>query len=369
MATDVQSALDYANGYGGSSNSSAGSGSTGAGGRVLPRTSRIPGQGGGGGTAKPASAKAETYGEYKSDTPDAVQRSNTKYIWDQAADEDVTNGIGANGRYTEKAGDFVRDNPFASPDYYMNWINGGNPSDFANYHTAPTTNQWARYGDAFNNHRWWNPGTAGELGTIGGSGSTSGTIGEVGHGERWEPIDTQELRAQKRREDYESQVRGLGMQRQDTYARYPYEMNKRQQEMQMDTNYAINRHRAEAEIDYGMLQQKCDDLVKGTGVYAQALWALCGVGGFHLNDWDRQTMIDLQHTIEDGKKRGKSRDAIMKECENIFRQEAERKARIWGISVQEAYKYVRQYMTSGQFGSMIGGMRDSASMIMGGTGY
>ena len=290
-------------------------------------------------------------------------RDNDKGWWDSKADEDVTNGIGANGQYTEKAGDFIQNNPFASPDYYKNWVNGGNPSEFANFHTAPTTAEWARYGDAFNNRRWWNPGTAGELGTIGGGGSTSGTIGEVGHGERWQPIDTQELRAQQRREDYEKQVRNLGIQRQDTYARYPYDMNRRQQELQMDTNYGINRRRAELEIEYGMLKQKCDDLVQGTGVYAQALWALCGVGGFHVNDMDRIAMSRLETVINRGKREGWSMEKIQQECNNIMRSMIEYKAQQYGTTVEVMWNLMRDYMSSGQFGNMWSNMGLAGNLL------
>lgn len=265
--------------------------------------------------------------------------------WRDRATESVSNGLGANNTYEDKAGQFISENPYTAPDYKRNWVNDGQPLDFANRHGTEVTNEWARGAEAFNNMRHWNPGTAGELGTIGGSGSTSGTIGDVGRSERWEPIDTQELRAQQRAEDREADVMGKGIARQNMYAQYPYDMSVAHQQAQMDADYGLDTYRGHSFTDYQMLIQKANDASNATGVYAQALWGLAGIGGYLLNPYDREAYNQMAAVMN---RSDLSVDAKRTECEHILRGITQYKMDSLGLTLNEVMDMVKSKVASGQ---------------------
>ena len=244
--------------------------------------------------------------------------------------ENVLGGAGAGYNHTDKANQFIRNDPTASPDYYRNWINGGTPEDYANQHSARTTLDWDRQVEAFNNRRWWKPGI-GQVGQISSGGITSSSGDESGRGERWEAIDTPELRAQQRREDYERDVVGKGIGRQDTYKRYPYELHAAQQKMQMAKNYDIDYAAGIANLQWGEVLRKAAAATGATGVYGRALWGLVGIGAYSMNDWDRKVMTMMENTLQN---RSLTNGQMAEQMKEIFRYSAISTAEKMGVTVQ-----------------------------------
>lgn len=232
-----------------------------------------------GGTSIPKDSLAS----YQASIPAQDNSRNSGEWWEQQANADISSGLGATNPYEQSVGNFINTNPFTNPDYVKNWVNDGSAGEFANLHTRPVTNQWARYADAFNNMRHWDPG---QEATAGPAGAGVTQTGDYGQGKRWEAIDTQELRAQQRAEEYEDAVRQAGIRRQDKYAQGPYDMMIAHQQAQMNADYGLDEYKAKSKFDWRMLQAKAAAVSSSTGIYARALYALTGIGSMVLNPFD-----------------------------------------------------------------------------------
>ena len=232
---------------------------------------------------KGSAVPKDSLASYQASIPAQDNSRNSGEWWEQQANADISSGLGATNPYETNVGNFINTNPFTNPDYVKNWVNDGSAGEFANLHTRPVTNQWARYADAFNNMRHWDPG---QEATAGPAGAGVTQTGDYGQGKRWEPIDTQELRAQQRAEEYEDAVRQAGIRRQDKYAQGPYDMMIAHQQAQMNADYGLDEYKAKSKFDWRMLQAKAAAVSSSTGIYARALYALTGIGSMVLNPFD-----------------------------------------------------------------------------------
>lgn len=311
---------------------------------------------------KKATVDSQSYEDYmdtKSSGPVTGPSSYKTYV-DQS-NEYVANDLGAHGDYVNKANEHIRTDPTTSPDFTKNWVNDGGPSEFANLHSRPVTNHWARLADAFNNKRWWNPG-GGEVGTMGGGSVQAGGAGVLSSGERWEPITTQELEAQDRAEEYEGKVKGAGIERQDLYSRYPYDIHKQWQDSQMRANYQHDLNKANYEVQYGTLMRKTAAASGATGIYGRALWALAGIGGYQVNDYDRDLMNELENVMRDSSlTKAQKEDRVS----NIFARAAKNQGMKMGVSARAIYGALMAELTSGEYGAVPENISEILSSALG----
>jgi hypothetical protein len=94
----------------------------------------------------------------------------------------------------------------------------------------------SRAADALNNSRHWDPGTMGRT-TNSKFGSQAA---QMGKSERWEPIETQEMRQMRQNEEMEKQVRERDVKRQGDTQDYALDLQKKADEARFNMSQALN---------------------------------------------------------------------------------------------------------------------------------
>ena len=129
--------------------------------------------------------------------------------------------------------DAVRDkmDPYWKNNHAMNNYRGN-----LNGKSFQSTLNLSRAADALNNKRWWNPGTLGRT-TNSKFGSEASTMGKS---ERWEPIETQEMRQMRQNEKVEERVRNRDVDRQADTQDYALDLQKKADEARFNISQALN---------------------------------------------------------------------------------------------------------------------------------
>lgn len=98
----------------------------------------------------------------------------------------------------------------------------GNRRGSLNGLTFESTMNLSRAADALNNRRWWKPG---EVDAYFGNGNYQ--AGERGRSERWEPVETQEMRQMRQNENVDAYVRQRDVNRQANVQDYAQELRRK----------------------------------------------------------------------------------------------------------------------------------------------
>ena len=113
-------------------------------------------------------------------------------------------------------------NRLAMDPHYKENMGRGNYRGNLNGLTYESTMNLSRAADALNNKRWWKPGRAGLF-----TKKYGVDRGEIGSSERWEPIETQEMRQMRQNEGVEAYVRQRDANRQANVQDYAQELRRK----------------------------------------------------------------------------------------------------------------------------------------------
>lgn len=114
---------------------------------------------------------------------------------------------------------------------YWNWnLAKNNPNGNLNNRSFAATLDQSRLADALNNRRYWR---AAKIGRRTNSGFGTNEYQE-GHSERWEPIETQEMRQMRANERLDEHARMRQIDRAENIQDYPLELQKMSDRLQSD---------------------------------------------------------------------------------------------------------------------------------------
>lgn len=157
-------------------------------------------------------------------------------------------------RHTESQESYVRafaNDPAKFNQMWKYWKNNlaqNNQRGNLNRRSFDKTLAYSRMADAYNNRRHWNPGHIGRR--------TNSSFGsnelQRGYSERWEPINTQEMRQLRANETIDSYVRQQDATRQAAIENYPLELQKQADQYKLQ----LANYQARTGIDLNRMMQE-----------------------------------------------------------------------------------------------------------------
>ena len=122
---------------------------------------------------------------------------------------------------------------------YYDWnLAQNNPRGNLNQKSYDTTLMMSRLADSVNNRLHWNPGTASTIMTRNGPQTLGQGTGDV---EKWEPIETQEMRQMRANERLDERAREAGVDLQSRIQAYPQEIQEQMDENARKLRYYMNQ--------------------------------------------------------------------------------------------------------------------------------
>lgn len=134
----------------------------------------------------------------------------------------ITNDVRREG-LNQREGARSREQQLGNYAYYDWNLAQNNPRGNLNQRSYDTTLRMSRLADAVNNRLHWNPGTASTIMTRNGPQTLGQGTGEV---EKWEPIETQEMRQMRANERLDERAREAGVDLQSRIQAYPQEVQE-----------------------------------------------------------------------------------------------------------------------------------------------